>query len=84
VPDHAIVNAMLGALGEPIMSSTLLLPGDDIPLTDVYEIEERIGNDVDLIIAGDSAGITPTTVVDLSSGTIDVLRVGLGDVSALE
>ena len=84
VPDHAIVNAMLESLGEPIMSSTLLLPGDDIPLTDVYEIEERIGNDVDLILAGGSAGITPTTVVDLSSGTIDVLRVGLGAVSALE
>jgi tRNA A37 threonylcarbamoyladenosine synthetase subunit TsaC/SUA5/YrdC len=75
---------MLESRGEPIMSSTLLLPGDDIPLTDVYEIEERIGNDVDLILAGGSAGITPTTVVDLSSGTIDVLRVGLGAVSALE
>jgi tRNA threonylcarbamoyl adenosine modification protein (Sua5/YciO/YrdC/YwlC family) len=84
VPDHAIVNAMLDFLGEPIMSSTLLLPGDDIPLTDIYEIDECIGNDVDLILAGGSTGITPTTVIDLSSGTIDVLRVGLGDVSALE
>lgn len=80
VPDHPIVRAMLDSLGEPIMSSTLLLPGDDLPLNDVYEIDERIGNSVDLIVAGGHAGIEPTTVVDLSKGTVDVLRQGLGEI----
>jgi len=84
VPDHAIVRAMLEMLGEPIMSSTLSLPGDDLPLTDVHEIEDRIGSDIDLIIAGGPTGIDPSTVIDLSEGSIEVLRKGLGDVSSLE
>ena len=75
--------ALLESLGEPIMSSTLQLPGDDLPLTDVYEIDERIGNRIDLIIDGGPTGIEPTTVIDLSAGSIDVLRVGRGDVSSL-
>lgn len=83
VPDHAIVQAMLQTLGEPIMSSTLSLPGDDWPLTDVHEIEARIGKEIEVIIDGGATGIEPTTVVDLSSGTIEVLRVGLGDASSL-
>jgi tRNA threonylcarbamoyl adenosine modification protein (Sua5/YciO/YrdC/YwlC family) len=83
VPDHAIVQAMLGALGEPIMSSTLTLPGDDRPLTDVDEIEARIGHQIDMIVEGGAAGIEPTSVVDLSKGSIEILRQGRGDVSAL-
>lgn len=83
VPDHQIVHDMLGSLGEPIMSSTLLLPGDELPLTDVYEIEERIGNQIELIIDGGPTGIEPTTVVDLTGGTVEVLRYGRGDVSLL-
>lgn len=83
VPDHAIARAMLQTLGEPIMSSTLQLPGDDIPITDVYEIEDRIGNQIDLIIDGGPTGIEPTTVIDLSEGSVEVLRHGLGDVSAI-
>lgn len=83
VPDHAIVHAMLRTLGEPIMSSTLSLPGDDLPLTDVYEIEERIGHDIDLIVDGGPTGVEPTTVIDLSEGNINILRHGLGDVSSL-
>lgn len=82
VPDHPIVSAMLDALGEPIMSSTLSLPGDDIPLTDAADIEERIGRQIELIVDGGNPGIEPTTVVDLSSGSVEVLRVGRGDVSA--
>ena len=84
VPDHAIVRAMLESLGEPIMSSTLLLPGDELPLTDVHEIEYRLGNQVDLVIDGGPTGIEPTTVIDLSGGSVDVLRRGLGDVSTLQ
>jgi len=65
------------------MSSTLLLPGDDLPLTDVYEIEERIGNQIEMIVDGGPTGVEPTTVIDLSGGSIEVLRQGLGDVSSL-
>ena len=83
VPDHAIVQAMLKALGEPIMSSTLTLPGDDTPLTDVDEIEARIGHQIDLIVAGGATGIEPTSVIDLSEGSIKILRQGRGDVTAL-
>ena len=83
VPDHAIVHDILEALGEPIMSSTLTLPGDDIPLTDVHDIEERIGNRIDLIVDGGPTGIEPTTVIDLSGGSVEILRRGRGDVSAL-
>lgn len=83
VPDHAIVQAMLSALGEPIMSSTLALPGDDMPLTDVHEIESRIGNQIELIIDGGATGIEPTSVIDLSEGSVEILRSGRGDVSAL-
>ncbi len=83
VPDHAIVHAMLDSLGEPLMSSTLLLPGDDIPLTDVHNIEDRIGNQIDMIVDGGPTGIEPTTVIDLSGGSVEVLRQGLGDISTL-
>jgi len=84
VPDHPIVRAMLNALGEPIMSSTLTLPGDDLPLTDVGEIEERIGSQIELIIDGGPIGIEPTSVIDLSEGTVEILRKGRGDVSSLQ
>lgn len=83
VPDHAIIHDILEALGEPIMSSTLSLPGDEVPLTDVHEIDERVGNQIDLIIDGGPTGIEPTTVIDMSAGSIDILRQGRGDVSAL-
>ena len=83
VPDNAIVQAILGALGEPIMSSTLTLPGDDTPLTDVNEIEARIGRQIDLIVEGGTTGIEPTSVIDLSEGSINILREGRGDITAL-
>lgn len=81
VPDHVLVHAILEELEEPIMSSTLLLPGDDMPLTDPLEIEERIGHQIEAIIDSGPAGIEPTTVLDLSNDSVDVLRVGRGDVS---
>jgi tRNA threonylcarbamoyl adenosine modification protein (Sua5/YciO/YrdC/YwlC family) len=83
VPDNAIVQAILGALGEPIMSSTLTLPGDDTPLTDVDEIEARIGRQIDLIVEGGTTGVEPTSVIDLSEGSINILRKGRGDTTAL-
>ena len=83
VPDHRIVHAILEGLGEPIMSSTLLLPGDDTPLTDPQEIDRRIGHEIELIVDAGPTGIEPTTVIDLSSGSVEVLRKGRGDISAL-
>jgi tRNA threonylcarbamoyl adenosine modification protein (Sua5/YciO/YrdC/YwlC family) len=84
VPDHPFVGAALAALGEPIMSSTLSLPGDDRPLTDPLEIEERIGHEIDLIVDAGPTGIEPTSVIDLSGGHVEILRVGRGDVAALQ
>ena len=84
VPDHPIVHAMLSALGEPIMSSTLTLPGDEFPLTDVVEIEDRIGNQIELIVDAGPIGIEPTSVIDLSEGSVEILRKGKGDVSTLQ
>ncbi|MEM6513852.1 MAG: L-threonylcarbamoyladenylate synthase [Pseudomonadota bacterium] len=82
VPDHPVVQAMLDSLGEPIMSGTLQLPGDDVPLTDPFEIEQRIGHEIDAIIDAGPVGIEPTSVLSLSGGDVDVLREGRGDVSA--
>jgi len=81
VPDHPLVTAMLEELGEPIMSSTLSLPGDDRPQSDPVEIEERIGGEIDVIVDAGPTGIVPTTVLDLSGGSIEVLRAGRGDIS---
>ncbi len=81
VPDHPLVRAVLDSLGEPIMSSTLTLPGDSMPLTEPVEIEERIGHQIDAIIDSGPVGIEPTSVLDLTSGSVEVLRQGKGDVS---
>jgi tRNA threonylcarbamoyl adenosine modification protein (Sua5/YciO/YrdC/YwlC family) len=81
VPDHPLVQAMLNVLQEPIMSSTLTLPGDKVPLTDPLDIEERIGHQIEAIIDCGPTGFEPTSVLDLSSGEVNVLRVGRGDVS---
>jgi tRNA threonylcarbamoyl adenosine modification protein (Sua5/YciO/YrdC/YwlC family) len=81
VPEHPLVSAMLAALQEPIMSSTLTLPGDDRPLTDPLDIEDRIGKQIEAVIDCGRPGLEPTTVLDLSGDTVEVLRVGRGDVS---
>ena len=83
VPRHPITQALLESLGEPLMSSTLLLPGEDLPLTDSAEILERLGSRVDLVIDGGYCGLEPTTVLDLTGDTPNVLRHGRGDVSVL-
>jgi len=83
VPDHPLVHAVLERLGEPIMSSTLTLPGDSMPLTDPFEIEDRIGHEIDAIVDAGPTGIEPTSVLDMTGGAVKVLRAGRGDVSAL-
>lgn len=84
VPDHAIVSALLEALGQPLMSSTLILPGSDWPMNDPYEIRQILEKQVDLIIDGGNCGIEPTTVIIMEDGQMDVVRKGKGDVSLFE
>jgi len=79
VPDHGVARALLAELGEPVMSTSLSLPGDDAPLSDVTEIVERIGKHVDLVLDVGACGIEPTTMVDLVAGVPELLREGKGD-----
>ena len=83
VPDHAIAQGVLEALGEPIMSSTLSLPEDPLPLSDTEEIRTRLEHQVDAIIDGGPCGTEPTTVLELSEGDVTILRQGKGRTSGL-
>jgi tRNA threonylcarbamoyl adenosine modification protein (Sua5/YciO/YrdC/YwlC family) len=84
IPDNAVVHALLDELGEPIMSSTLMLPGDELPMTEPYEMRERLQHEVDLIIDGGNCGFEATSVIDLQEGSPVVIRHGRGDVSLIE
>ena len=79
IPDHNITLALLEALGEPLMSVTLMLPGEELPLNDPQEINQRLGKQLDLVIDGGACNLEPTTVVSLENDEVEVLRVGLGD-----
>ncbi|MBA1194206.1 threonylcarbamoyl-AMP synthase [Pseudomonas entomophila] len=79
VPDHAITLALLAELGEPLMSVSLILPGDDEPMTDPYEIRQRLEHHVDLIIDGGFGDLKASTVISLVDDEPEVLRVGCGD-----
>ena len=79
VPDHPVVRMLLDELHEPLMSTTLQLPGDEHPMTDAREIFDRIGHAVDIVLDGGNCGLDPTTVVDLSTPVPRVLRAGKGD-----
>ncbi len=78
VPDNAIVQMMLAELGEPMMSVTLILPGESLPMLDAWEIREAIGDRLDLIVDGGFCGMEPTTVVDLTGDTPELVRQGAG------
>jgi tRNA threonylcarbamoyl adenosine modification protein (Sua5/YciO/YrdC/YwlC family) len=84
VPDHLVPQLMLTELGEPLMSSTLLLPGDDLPMTDAHEIQERLHHLVDAVIDGGNCGLVPTTVLDLAGPVPAVVRQGRGEVPPLQ
>ena len=84
VVGHPVARALLAALGEPLLSTTARLAGDELALNDASEIAERLGRRVDLIIDSGPCSIEPTSVVDLSEAQPRVLRRGLGDVSAFE
>ena len=83
IPDNIIAQALLAELGEPILSTTLLLPGDELPISDPYEMKDTIGNQVELVIDGGFCGLEPTTVVDLTGEVPEVVRQGKGSVDAL-
>ena len=79
VPDNRIALDLLAALGEPLMSVTLIMPGDEFPLTDPYDIRHMLEHEVDLVIDGSFCGLEPTTVIDLSEGVPLVIRDGKGE-----
>jgi len=83
VPDHPVVQGLLEVLGQPLISTTLLLPGDELPRTDAGEIRERLEHDVDLVIDSGDAGIEPTTIVDLTAREAVLIRRGRGPIEAL-
>jgi tRNA threonylcarbamoyl adenosine modification protein (Sua5/YciO/YrdC/YwlC family) len=84
IPEHAVTQAILAELGEPLLSSTLLLPGEEEPLTQGWEIKERLDHSLDAVIDSGECGTVPTTVVDLSEGEPEILRVGAGDPTRFE
>jgi tRNA threonylcarbamoyl adenosine modification protein (Sua5/YciO/YrdC/YwlC family) len=84
IPDHPVPQALLTELGEPMMSSTLIMPGDDQPMTDPDEMLARLKGDVDLIVESGSCGIEPTTVVDLTGDFPVLLRRGKGKADDFE
>ena len=81
VPDHKVALALLAALGEPLLTTTLMLPGDEAPLTEGWEIQDRLDGHVDLILDGGHCGTEPTTVVDLSGGQPVLIRAGRGSLA---
>ncbi|UTW46053.1 threonylcarbamoyl-AMP synthase [bacterium SCSIO 12696] len=84
VPANAVALALLQELGEPLMSVTLQLPGDEYPLTDPYDIRDLLEHRVDLVIDGGYCGLEPTSVVDLTDDTPVILRRGMGDLSLFD
>jgi tRNA threonylcarbamoyl adenosine modification protein (Sua5/YciO/YrdC/YwlC family) len=83
IPDHPVPHMLLTELGEPLMSSTLILPGDPQPLTHGHEIQERLENSIDAVLDGGDCGLEPTTVVDLSASPPVIVREGKGSLEPL-
>ena len=81
VPDNCITLSLLEELDEPMLNTSLILPGDNLPLTDPEQIVDRLGEVIDLVIDGGYGGLEPTTVVDLVEGSPRVIRIGKGDIA---
>ncbi len=81
IPEHAVVQALLAELGEPLLTSTLILPDEELPLCDAEEIRDRLGKRLDLVIDGGHCGVEMTTVVNLSDGAPELVRAGRGDLA---
>jgi tRNA threonylcarbamoyl adenosine modification protein (Sua5/YciO/YrdC/YwlC family) len=84
IPNHVVTQALLAELGEPLVSATLLLPGQDEPMTDGWQINEELGNAVDAVIDSGDCGTEPTTVIDFSQPEPEIVRRGAGDPSVFE
>jgi tRNA threonylcarbamoyl adenosine modification protein (Sua5/YciO/YrdC/YwlC family) len=84
IPDHAVVQALLAELGEPLVSSTLLLPGAGEPMTQGWEIDQELGQALDAVVDSGDCGTEPTTVIDFSGPEPEILRRGAGDTSEFE
>ncbi|SDM22754.1 tRNA threonylcarbamoyl adenosine modification protein, Sua5/YciO/YrdC/YwlC family [Lentzea albidocapillata subsp. violacea] len=84
IPDHVVTQALLEAMGEPLLTSTLLLPDEAEPLVQGWEIKERLDHAVDAVLDSGECGTTPTTVVDFSSGEAEIIRYGAGDPARFE
>ncbi|WP_282205073.1 L-threonylcarbamoyladenylate synthase [Kitasatospora fiedleri] len=84
IPDHAVTQALLAELGEPMVSSTLLLPGEEEPMTQGWEIKERLDHVLDAVVDSGDCGTVPTTVVDFSDGVPEIVRYGAGDPERFE
>lgn len=84
IPDHVTARALLDTLGEPLLSSTLLLPGEDAPMTEGWMITDELGGVLDAVLDSGDCGTEPTTVVDLSGDEVEVVRRGAGDPSPFE
>src|SRR5690349_8295915 len=82
IPDHAVVQAILAELGEPLLSSTLILPGHDVAMTQGWEVKEELNQVVDAVIESGEVVAEPTTVIDFLDGVPEVVREGAGDVAA--
>ena len=83
VPDSPVIAGLLAELGEPVLASTLTLPGDEAPLADPDEIEARIGKRIDLLVDAGVLGTTPTSIIDLTADEPTVVRIGCGPVDRL-
>lgn len=84
VPDHRVALAVLAELAEPMLTSTLILPGTEGPMAEGWVVDDEIGHLVDVVIDAPVSSVEPTTVVDLTSGAPEVLRTGAGDTSRFE
>ncbi|MCW2931178.1 MAG: hypothetical protein JWM19_2140 [Actinomycetia bacterium] len=84
IPRHVVTQALLAELGAPIVSSTLLLPGQDEPMTQGWEINEELGTVLDAVIDSGDCGLEPTTVIDFSGDEPEIVRYGAGDASLFE
>lgn len=84
IPDHTTALALLAELGEPLMSSSLILPGHDEPMTDGWTVNDDLGHALDAVLDSGDCGLEPTTMVDLAGDEVEILRVGAGDPTPFE
>ncbi|OXM72829.1 MULTISPECIES: L-threonylcarbamoyladenylate synthase [Amycolatopsis] len=84
IPDHVVAQALLAELGEPLVSSTLLLPSHEEPLTQGWEIKDELDHVVDAVVDSGDCGTEPTTVIDFSGGEPEIVRTGAGDTARFE